>query len=406
MELCIKCKGRNFCKKNYCQIYSKVKSLFRYQPLFKKEFQSSTNIPFVGKYGYPYVNLGIISPTESSEENWIFDSPDYWSHNNLQIPELINLRSQLINARTNTNIKSHEKILEISQEISQSINPVDMEINLKRIPKFNLNVNSQLAPTGPNIDFEKVKVTQNIKIPTKVDKVVSDYDLKANDAVMYLYKHEFDEHFLSKVLSTGSLGLKKNRKLVPTRWSITATDDLITKNLIQEIKEYPWTDYQLYFGGYLGNYYLILLFPDVFSYELMELYLPKALYNRSKEVEVMHDYETNSGRKQYAFDTAGGYYAARLPIVEKLRELKKQGTIVVLRFITSEYELPLGVWVVREATRKSLSNKPENFDSEYSMLNYAKALILKKFKYDISPLIEKSVLIRQVRTQKKLTSFI
>ncbi len=37
----------------------------------------------------------------------------------------------------------------------------------------------------------------------------------------------------------GMLGLQKNRKLVPTKWSISATDDIISTNLTKEIENYP-----------------------------------------------------------------------------------------------------------------------------------------------------------------------
>lgn len=406
MELCIRCKGRNFCKKGYCQIYSKIKSLFKYQPIFKKDFQSSTNIPFVGRYGYPYVNLGIISPLEISDENWIFDSPHYWSKQNLQIPELINLRSQLVNARTNTNIKSQQRIMDISQEVSQSIKPVDLEINLKKIPKFNLNVNNQMAPTGPNIDFDKILVTNNPRIPTKVDKVVSDYDLKANEAVMYLYKHEFDENFLSKVLSTGSLGLKKNRKLVPTRFSITAIDDTIGKNLIDQIKEYPTSNYYVYFGGYLGNYFLIMFFPEIWSYELFEIYKPKAEWNRSDKIQYTTDYENYYGRKTYAQNCAGGYYAARLPILEKLDQSKRQASVLTIRVTTEEYYLPMGVFVVREAVRKAMNNRVIEFSDKESMLKYARDFIRKKFNFEIESILNDSVLLKNIKQQSKLTNFL
>ena len=86
---------------------------------------------------------------------------------------------------------------------------------------------SHTAPTGPNGSLIKAKITSNSKIHTKVDKVVSDIDLKSVDAMVYLHKNDFDENFLSKILSIGTLGIKKNRKLVPTRWGITAVDDTL-----------------------------------------------------------------------------------------------------------------------------------------------------------------------------------
>ena len=284
--------------------------------------------------------------------------------------------------------------------------PVDVEINLKDKPRFKFKTDAYAAPTGPNAILKKAIITENPKIDYRVDKVVSDIDLKANDALIYLYKHDFDENFLTKILSIGNLGIKYDRKLVPTRWSITATDDALAKHLLNGIRQYNEINYTSYFGSYLGNYFLILFFPEVWSYELFETYAPKAEWNISNEYQFMTDFEPYEGRKTYAENCGGGYYAARLPILEKLSTLKRQGSVLILRFITGEYAVPLGVWVVREAVRKALKNKPLEFGNKELMLKYAKSLIKKKFNYDINKLFNESKLLKNIKEQSKLTKFI
>jgi len=106
-----------------------------------------------------------------------------------------------------------------------------------------------------------------------------------------------------------NLGLKNQRKLVPTRWAITAVDDIIAKNLISAIKNYQKIDYSLYFGSYLGDYYMVLFFPEIWQYELFETYLPRSSWNQSQIIQSMTDYEPYKGRKSYAEQTGGGYYA-------------------------------------------------------------------------------------------------
>jgi len=58
--------------------------------------------------------------------------------------------------------------------------------------------------------------------------------LRAADAIMELYRRGVETSSVQRVLSVGMLGLKKNRKLVPTRWSISATDDVISGRLVKE----------------------------------------------------------------------------------------------------------------------------------------------------------------------------
>lgn len=406
---CIKCKGAdpiNSCGRTFCPIIAKAEALFKIKDTLPKEdfFGNAPNV-FIGHNFYPNLYVGILSPPEQREDAWLYDAPNYWAEHNFQIPEIIDYRSSLINSRFRVYIKERNKFLNISQEIGMASKPVDIEINLKEKPKFKLNTDPYHAPMGPNANLKKATITENPKIDTRVEKVVSDTDLKANNALIYLYEKGFDENFLTKILSIGNLGLKYQRKLVPTRWSITATDDALAKHLLQQVKQYNKTNYTVYFGSYLGNYFLILFFPEVWSYELFETYAPKSEWNISNSYQYMTDYEPYEGRKTYAENCGGGYYANRLPILEKLNQLKRQAGVLTLRFITGEYAVPLGVWCVREATRKALKNKPIEFSSKELMLKYIKHLVNKKFNYNVENVLNRSILLNKLRTQKKLTAF-
>lgn len=404
---CIKCKGRGFCGRAFCPILAKSNALFKVKDkLTKEDFLGSSPTPFVGHYGYPYLNVGILSIPEVKENAWEYDAPRYWADHDYQIPEIVDFRSALINSRFKAHAQDRNRLLEISQEVGMAEKPVAIEVNLEEKPKFRLNTDAHLLPMGPNAKLKKAEITSNPKIPRKVDKVVCDNDLKANDALIYLYENEFDENFLTRLLSIGTLGLRRNRKLVPTRWCITGVDDNIGKHLIEEVKQFPEVGYYAYFGSYLGNYYLILFFAEKWSYELFETYLPKASWNIGEEISFMTDYENYFGRKTYAENTSGGYYAARLPILEKLKQLKRQGTVLALRFITGEYAVPLGVWVVREATRKALKNKPIEFSDKELMLRYAKALVKKKFGYDLDNILKHSIISNNLKNQTKLSPFL
>jgi len=395
------------CGRTFCPIIAKAESLFKIKDTLPKEdFFGSSPTPFVGHNFYPNLYVGILSPPEQREDAWLYDAPNYWAEHDFQIPEIVDYRSALINSRFRLNVKQRNKFLEISQEIGMASKPVDVEINLKDKPHFKLTTDPYHAPMGPNARLEKARITENPKIDTRVDKVVSDTDFKANDALTYLYEKGFSENFLTKILSIGNLGLKYQRKLVPTRWSITATDDALAKHLLKDVKQYTEANYTTHFGSYLGNYFIILFFPEVWSYELFETYAPKAEWNISDTHQFMTDYEPYEGRKTYAENCGGGYYASRLPVLEKLSKTKRQASVLALRFITGEYAVPLGVWVVREAVRKSLSSKPLEFGSKELMLEYVKKLVKKKFNYDVGNLLDKSIVLRNMKAQAKLSAFL
>ncbi|MBI2657981.1 hypothetical protein HYX08_04780 [Candidatus Woesearchaeota archaeon] len=395
------------CGKGRCPICARNNALFRIKnTLEKEEFTSDAVSPFVGRFGYPNINVGILAPPEQKDDAWLYDAPKFWANSQFEIPKIVDFRSSLLNSRYNINIKKRVKLLELSQDIAMSSKPVDVDIQLHEKPKFRLNLDSHMAPTGPNAKLKKAQITENPKIHTKVYKVFDDIDLKANEAVNYLYENNFDENFLSRILSVGTLGLKKDRKLVPTRWSITATDDIIGKKLINEIKDFSeMSSCSSFFGSYLGNYYLVLMFPEIWSYELFETYAPSN-WDFSKPLKYTTDYESYSGRKDYAENTVGGYYTVRLGILEKLREIRKQASVLALRFITDEYSMPLGVWVTREAARKAMSIKPIEFSSKELMLEYARKLIKRKFGYNVDYLLNPSKLLKNIRQQAKLEKFI
>jgi len=373
---------------------------------FKKDYCGESPNLFVGNYGYPKVNVGFLNTEEYADH----DEPVKWAEKNKKIPEIITKRTELINSHFSSNVnlnqglttnKVNEKLLDLSKEVSMTKTPASMELNLEKTPGFKLNFHQNAKPHGPSVAVKKAILTENTKIDPRVEKVVND-DLKAVQGINKLYKKGNDSYFLTKLLTIGNLGLQKNRKLVPTRWGITATDDTIGKQLIKEIKDFQESNLKIYFGGYLGNNYLIMLFDDVWSYELFEGYLP-IIKNNLSAWET--DYENYHGRKYYVEETAGGYYAARLSILEKLVEEKKQSAVLALRFITTEYTAPLGVWVVREAVKKAISSNPISFNSREEMLNYAKSFCQEKFGYDITALLTRSKLLSNVKKQVKLSNF-
>ena len=372
-------------------------------------FGNSPPSVFVGRVGYPKVNVGVLSPVRKDENSFLMDNPSEWVKQGLEDVEILKLRAQLVNARFQSSVKNFDnRLLDLSQEVGMASKPVDMEVFLKSKPKNMLRMENVTKPLSNNANVRNIKLTENPKIKSSVDKVTSDSDMKSVQGLYKLYSKGFDDNFLSKILSIGLLGVKKNRKLVPTRWSITATDDSLGKEILKDIRFYQEIDYQAYFSGYLGNYYLILFFPDVWGFELFEMEVPMKENIWSKHGKFYAtDYEDYFGRKKYAEETAGGYYACKLPILEKLKNLKKQGGVLVFRFITSEDKFPLGVWVCRESTRMSLRNKVNyDFDSKESLLNYAKAKALKNFNFDIEILLKQSKLLSRARKQSRLSSFV
>ncbi|MBU0894485.1 MAG: hypothetical protein KKF48_00825 [Nanoarchaeota archaeon] len=381
---------------------------FKYKDICKI-FKLDSNSPpsvFIGsKLRYPLVNVGILSPLEKDEDAWVYDDAPYWANNDFSIHDVVRLRDNLLNSRFQSNVQDsrlNKKFIQIAQEIALASKPVDVEIELKKNVVLGRKKDRVVTDIGMRAPLKKARITENVKIDRRVDKVVND-EIKSSEGIEYLYRNKFSEYVLSKILSVGVLGLKKNKRLVPTRWSITATDDSLGKFLLKNIKDYKWIeDYELFFGSFLGNHYLIMLFPNVWSYELFEIYFPGSSWNPSKQIKASTDFEWFSGRKTYASATAGGYYAARLPILEYLNNLKRQASVLVIRLETPSYWASLGVWVVRESVKKAMDKKPLKFDSLDDVVNSSKKIGMIKYGFDNKNLLDKSKLLEQLRTQKNL----
>jgi hypothetical protein len=357
---------------------------------------------FIGsKLKYPNVNVGILTPSQPLKQVQILNNSNEWTNLDLSIKQILNLRNQLINSRYQTQVKITTKLTEKSQEIGMSLKPTDLELNLEKAPRYMKEMDKITKPLALSAPLKNIRITQNTKIHTKVDKVFSDTELKAGEAINYLYRNEFDESFLQQLLSIGTLGLKKNRRLVPTRWSITATDDIIGKEILNEVRNYNKIDeHRLFFDNYLGNYYFILLLPELFGYELFEYSM-----RHGQIKEEWTDFEDYFGRKNYASNSVGGYYSVRLSVLEYLKKIKRQASVFVIRFETEEYWANLGVWVTRNCARRAMNNKYISFYSRENAIDFMKNFIFNKMKVETSYVFNKSKLLNIIREQKGLREF-
>ncbi|MFH1608238.1 MAG: hypothetical protein ABIA78_03825 [archaeon] len=354
---------------------------------------------------YPAVNVGILSPLQRDKNAWVYDDESYWAKENFGISEVIKLRNSLLNSRFQARVQDsrlNKRFVEIAKEVAIAFKPVDIEIELKQRLRVGRDRDKVITSHGMSAPLKKARVTSNVKVHKKVDKVIND-DIKAVEGIEYLYKNKFSEYVLNKILSVGVLGLKKNKKLVPTRWSITATDDSLGKFLLKSVRDYKWLeDYELFLGEFLGNQYLIMLFPNVWGFELFEMYYPGSSWNPSQEMKASTDYESYSGRKTYAFSTAGGYYATRFPILEYLNSIKRQASVLVIRLETPSYWAGLGVWVVRESVKKAIAKGRMKFDSRKELIEGVKKIGKIKYDFDAEDILRRSRLLNEVKTQTNL----
>jgi hypothetical protein len=372
----------------------------------KKEFSgSSPPEVFVGRYGYPSVFAGILSPNEYGETERL-SMPELWHSQKASITDILGYRSRMIYSRFSLGIKSSRsrqknKFLETMQEISLAKKSADMSFKLKKEPQTRMNLSKYIAMIGNPAPLKKASIDSNIKVERKVDYLVNDTDVKSVEALKELYSASIPVSHMIKILSAGMLGLKVQRKLVPTRWAVTATDDTLSKHLVEKIRSYPQiSSYLLFRANYLGNYYQILLMPSCWSFEVIEI-SSKGYFGYGGNIASWHDYEFFYGRKKYASSVTGAYYANRLALSEYLTKIKRQAACLVLREVRDEYWAPCGVGILRQATRDAMKKKPQRFDS----LSEALKEIDKGFNLPLNLFVKKSKLLETLKTQTQLHKF-
>jgi len=389
--LCVRCKGyRMLCGLSYCPLLQRARKIM---PVIKvrEEFESpSPPSFFVGHRNYPKVLAGPLLPPNpdeislkiSSVEELFGKSKEYL----LQAFSSTLRVSKEVSVRRDVNNRDAEKF----REISLSIRSVDTEVKIEKIAE-SPKLDDFFHPLGPTFKIRKIDIASNPAIPKHVDEVMEDR-MKAEDAVYFLYKKNYYISYIQRAFSSGAFGVE--RRFVPTRWSITAVDDIVGRKLLRRVRKYETIDcVEIYESSYLGNFIKIILFPRIWSFEMLESWEKGSFWTDKSVIWGLGDYEGYWGRRDYASNITGAYYAARLAVLESLDRREKQASALVLRRITKEYDIPMGVWVVRETARDALRKNPLKVDiSEINKFVDANAL-------------RKSRLLRELKVQKNLEYF-
>ncbi len=403
--LCVACKGSRFlCGKTRCPIIVKVNYFLKSVPLMQSEEIAGASPPsvFVGRIGYPYVYAGPLVPPVQ-EDTSLYDLPEYWFGKT--IDEIVGFRSMLVRGKHRVHVREFEKagkIMEKTRELALAVKPVDVELILKKKPRGFLVLDDEVQPFGPSAPIRDLLVG-NARWDHQIEKAYGDTDLKAVDAVAELYGKGVLVTKIQRAFSVGAFGLEKNRRLVPTRWSITAVDSIISKTLMEKVKEFPEiSEYRVYESRYLDNIFEVLMIPGAWSYEAIEAWYPGTVWNpRGRSVVMFSDWEGYGGRTTYA-EIGGCYYAARLAVCEQLVKERRQATVIVMREAHPGYIMPVGVWQVRENVRNAMRQKPYTFRT----LEEALKFVASRFQIPLKQWILRSELLKNALFQKKITDFL
>ncbi len=383
MSLCISCKGKGLCGRPSCPISARFQAQLRMIP--KTEYVGTAPSVFIGSSRYPAVSA---APLLTGDP----DHPPGWMAAGLSIDDIVTIRAQTI--RGNCQKSRYRDAIE---DIALSSLPLTVETSFDRPVWYDLRFDGMVAPVGMTGTITSFDLMDTPKIERAVDRVVSDTDLKAETACHELESDGTDTYRIISLMSAGLLGEERNRRLVPTRWAITAVDDTLGKTLKEEIFRYPSYDrISVFADTRFGNHIAVILMPGDWNYEMIEIWAAKSLWAGDEE-QVVVDRE---GRKKTGYSPiTGAYYSARLAVLEHLRKIRRNARVLVVRWISSDYWAPLGTWVIREVTRNAMNTGPVDCET----LDQAVAYASSRLGYD--RWMHHSSLLIQVKTQKTLEDF-
>ena len=325
-------------------------SLSKYGNLFSSNSISGTSPPsvFVGSYNYPKVFVGpMVPPVHGNTE--LLDNPEKWKGKTLE--EIINFRLKLVRGIQQIPIEQTEgRYMENLQEVTMSSKPTDLDLIFNKKISSNISVDGESAPFGPIGEIKSAKFSGSTSTKP-IEKIFYDKDMKAQDAVLKLYNSGIEISKIQKCFSIGMMGQK--RKLVPTKWSITATDDIISKSIVNEILENNLIDTSKVFSyEHLGNIFSVILFPHRWIFEMVEAWYSNGILGFGSDNE-------DARGINHPPHIAGAYFAAKLAVSEYLLKNKIQAGVLIFREIRPEYAIPVGVWQVREGIREAMKQKPQ-----------------------------------------------
>jgi len=404
-SLCALCRGSKLlCGRSRCPVLVKFHSRDKIATNINKLKIGGSSPPsvFIGRYGYPKISIGPMIPPVMGDTSEI-DTPEMWLDKT--IDEIVDFRTMLVRGKHTVDIhdvESPNKIVEYTKELALSKNSIFTEAVFRKKPYGKIAFYDEVQPHGPSAPIRKFDIT-NPKYEQNIEKAYYDTDLKSKPAIMNLYKNNVSITKINRAFSVGAFGVKKYRRFVPTRWSITAVDSTIGKELREKTKTYPRiNEYRVYQLNQFDNRWIILMFPSEWQYELIEAWYPNTTWNPyGKKILMFNSYEFYDGRKTYA-EIGGCYYSARLAVNELLNKERRQGGIVVMREAHPGYIMPVGVWNVRESVRKALKGEPMKFETLSRALNFVQT----EMYIPIDRWIKNSAVLKNKLYQRKLEDFL
>lgn len=380
---------KDFLNKTKKKFYEEIKF---YQQSLKptKEIEGYGSAPIVGEKNYPFVATHSVS--NENKKNSFFNTSEIVKRD---YSEIIKLKAKNILGSTDKNYikKTNTKITEELRDIYKAKKPIEFNSKFEKELKFDKVLISKVSGiVGSKNELLNINANENTQTSKQIEKYTVN-DIKSKEAIINLYERGTNENQIINLLALGSFGIEINKKLVPTKWAISAYDQTIERYLFDNYlrKNKIIENYEIYHKSDKGNEFVIILLPQTITGEVVESF-PGAVERD------YFDYKNKLDNKEP--QTSGGYYATKIAIFEHLKQRKRQASIISIRII-KDYDIPLGVVFVRECVREAMNNKIFSSSDKKELNSFLKAKYFEHYNLYLN-----SKLLKENRKQFPLTKFI
>ncbi len=353
---------------------------------------SSPPSVFVGSWNYPKVFAGpMIAPFHGDTR--MLDTPETWIPRRKTQEEIIGFRLDLVRGKQPVEVSDlHNPFVEKLQEISLSNASIESEVAFLSAPG-RATFSEEHTPYGASAAIERLEFN-SVDWNGDLERIYYDTDLRAADAVLALHRKEVSFSAIQKAFSVGAMGIGRDRRLVPTRWAITACDTAIADACLSEVRTCSVLDtWRVHTFDSLNNHYAVLLIPTGWQYEWIEAFH----HILGREELVFADHEGHLPKTTYS-SVGGCYYSCKMAILEALVRERRQAGAIVLREARKGY-VPLGVFNVRENVRHAMLQPGIEFEDAGSALRY----ISKELSLPLARFIEEGHILKDLLWQRQTT---
>ena len=361
-------------------------------PVGKTFEGSSPPSVFIGSWNYPKVSAGPMLVAGQGDIR-VMDTPESWIPAGLTQEEIAGYRMSMVRGKAFQDARDLSgRFIEQLRELALASGSLASEAVFSEVPQ-GFSLGEEHSAFGPSAGLDRLQVCPSRWEP-RLEKVYHDTDLLAADALVNLHAAGIPFSMIQKAFSAGCMGKEERRRLVPTRWSITACDTTIGDSLLSRVRQCGVIDtFRVHEFASLHNQYAVILMPTPWEYEWIEAFL----HIPGEEEHIFSDHEENRGRRGYS-RVGGCYYSCRMAVLEALAAEEKQAGAIVLREARRGY-IPMGVFNVRENVRHAMRQPPRLFEDLRSALGHVAGnmqLPVSRFILE-STLLSSSCRLRQMR---------